>query len=375
MHLIGQFNDWSRTRDPIADPDGDGVYEATVALEPGRYEYKFYTVAPDGTTGEPLDPSNPEIVPNGLGGQNNVLVVPPRFAETAALHVSRLRGDRERQLTRGTRTRRRGVRLRARRPAERTAPDEVLVLLGNRPLPPDRLVILHDRITVKVLPGDTGVLRVAVAEDDGLATRFASVELRDGALADDFSWRDAAIYQILVDRWRDGDPSNSRPVPGDSIAARANYHGGDLAGILQQLRAGYFDSLGVNTLWLSPVVENTDRAHREYPPPHRTYTGYHGYWPTDPERVEERFGDMALLQRVIEEAHARGIHVLLDYVANHVARGAPVSSMSTATGSACSTSRTGGRTSGSGTSSGSRRGSSLTSRASTSRALMKRWRR
>ena len=318
VHLIGQFNDWSRTRDPMLDPDGDGVYEATVAVEPGRYEYKFYTLAPDGTPGEPLDPSNPETVPNGLGGTNNVLVVPPRFDETVALHVRGF-GDRS------------DARLTPRNPHVGTAEfayerggrpkepreEEAIVLLNNRPLAPDRVSIVANRIAVRVLPGDTGVLRVAVSEDDGLATRFASVELKDGALADDFAWRDAVIYQILVDRWRDGDPSNSRPVPGDSIAARANYHGGDLAGILQQLRAGYLDSLGVNTLWLSPVIENTDRAHREYPPPHRTYTGYHGYWPTHPERVEERFGDMALLQTVVREAQARGIRVLLDFVANH----------------------------------------------------------
>jgi len=305
VHLIGQFNDWSRTRDAMLDPDGDGVYETTVAVESGRYEYKFYTLAPDGTPGEPLDPSNPETVPNGLGGTNNVLVVPPRFDETAAPHIV---GSDAGAVT--------FAYERGRKPAE-PQPGDVIALLGNRPLFGERIAVTGDRIAVRVEPGDTGVLRVAVSEDDGLATRFASVTLEDGQPADDFAWRDAVIYQILVDRWRDGDPSNSRPVPGDSIAARANYHGGDLAGILQQLRAGYLDRLGVNTLWLSPVIENTDRAHREYPPPHRTYTGYHGYWPTHPERVEERFGDMALLRTLIEEAQARGIRVLLDFVANH----------------------------------------------------------
>jgi glycosidase len=90
------------------------------------------------------------------------------------------------------------------------------------------------------------------------------------------------------------------------VAARANYHGGDLQGILEKLEEGYFERLGVNALWLSPVIENTDRAHQEYPPPHRFYTGYHGYWPTHPRRVEERFGDMELLQRLVREARAGG---------------------------------------------------------------------
>lgn len=292
VHLIGQFNDWSRSATPLTD--ANGVWEATVALDPGRYEYKFTA---DGE--ELLDPANETVVPNGLGGFNNVVAVPPRHdAEVALLTLPAEHGVL------------RFLYLRDGAPAD-VRPGDVVALEGNRALPAGAVSV--DGATITVHPPDPGAtVRVAVSRD-GQATRFASASLGGG-----FAWRDAILYQIMVDRFADGDPSNSVPVAHDSVAARANYHGGDLRGVLDKMEAGYFDSLGVNVLWLSPVGENTDRAEREYPPPHRFYTGYHGYWPTHPERVEERFGDMALLRAVVDAAHARGMRVLLDYVANHV---------------------------------------------------------
>ncbi len=74
----------------------------------------------------------------------------------------------------------------------------------------------------------------------------------------------------------------------------------------------------MNTLWLSPVVDNPDSAYREYPAPHRLYTGYHGYWPLHSYRVEEHFGTMALLKKLIKIAHQHKLKVLFDYVAHHV---------------------------------------------------------
>ncbi|MBP1683698.1 MAG: hypothetical protein H6Q27_1265, partial [Ignavibacteriaceae bacterium] len=85
-----------------------------------------------------------------------------------------------------------------------------------------------------------------------------------------------------------------------------------------KINEGYFDQLGINTFWISPIVDNTNKAYREYPPPHRYYTGYHGYWPISLERVEEHFGDMNLVKKLVETAHNENIKVLWDYVAHHV---------------------------------------------------------
>lgn len=296
VFVFGQFNDWSRSTDPLVQDD-DGTFRTTLALDPGRYEYKFYV---DGE--EVLDPTNPHRVPNGFGDFNNVVEIAPRHAETLALHPLGVEDgaahfafevDGE--------------------PAE-VAPSDIVALLGNRVL--DGATASGDRLAVPIPDGATGTLRTAVRRG-GQATRLVPISLRDGALDDGFAWQDAVIYQIMVDRFRDGNPANTRPVAHDSVAARANFHGGDLQGILDKVRDGYFERLGINAFWLSPVVQNTERAHREFPPPHRFYTGYHGYWPTDPTSVDERFGDMALLQTLVRESQARGIRVLLDFVANH----------------------------------------------------------
>jgi glycosidase len=204
----------------------------------------------------------------------------------------------------------------------------VAVLLDNTPVPPEDVSVEDALITVRLpcCQGDAGLSTLRLAADlDGLVTPWVEVPLYDGRPlgavqaggAEPFVWQDAVVYQLVTDRFYDGEPSNSVPIAHDSLAVQANYQGGDLQGVLDKLEEGYFDSLGVNVLWLSPVYDNPDAAYREYPPPHRYYTGYHGYWPVEPRAVEERFGDLGLLRRLVEAAHARGIRVLLDFVAHH----------------------------------------------------------
>jgi glycosidase len=80
--------------------------------------------------------------------------------------------------------------------------------------------------------------------------------------------------------------------------------------------------MGVNVLWLSSPVDAPDGKYigvdKEY------YTGYHGYWPTEMDKVEERLGDLNLLKQVVAEAHKQGIRVVMDYVMNHVHQNSPV---------------------------------------------------
>ncbi|MFI5236643.1 MAG: alpha-amylase family glycosyl hydrolase, partial [Ignavibacteriales bacterium] len=115
-----------------------------------------------------------------------------------------------------------------------------------------------------------------------------------------------------------GDPSNDNPINHDSLFKPANYNGGDLQGIVSKINEGYFNFLGINTIWISPIVDNTNKAYREYPPPHRYYTGYHGYWPVSLQGVEEHFGNMNLAKEFVSKSHQNKINVLIDFVANHV---------------------------------------------------------
>jgi glycosidase len=150
------------------------------------------------------------------------------------------------------------------------------------------------------------------APDGGGADSAAS---GDGAgPAQPFDWRDAVMYFVLLDRFADGDPANNRAEAG--VETAANYQGGDLAGLRQKIEDGYFDALGVNVLWLSSPLDAPDGR---YPGVDgHDYTGYHGYWPVELDRIEARLGDRALLQQTIRAAHDRGLRVVLDYVMNHV---------------------------------------------------------
>ena len=136
-----------------------------------------------------------------------------------------------------------------------------------------------------------------------------------------FDWRDAVIYFVFVDRFVDGDPSNNCSVKGAQASATtsANYLGGDWAGVTQKINAGYFNDLGVNTLWLTVPLKNADDvtgmgtngdAHQ--------YSAYHGYWPKDPTATESCFGTEAELKALVTAAHGKKLKVLFDYAMVHV---------------------------------------------------------
>src|SRR5690349_1096383 len=90
-------------------------------------------------------------------------------------------------------------------------------------------------------------------------------------------WRDAIMYFVMVDRFYDGDPSNDAPVAG--VESPGNYQGGDFVGLQQKIEAGYFDKLGINTIWITSPLDNADGANPGADG--HAYSGYHGYWPKD----------------------------------------------------------------------------------------------
>jgi neopullulanase len=130
---------------------------------------------------------------------------------------------------------------------------------------------------------------------------------------------DDVIYLIMTDRFSDGDSSNNAPARSPAEAnnrhnARA-YHGGDLRGVINQL--SYFKELGVTALWLTPWYDNWNGVNNcDKPWCPNTY--YHGYHAIDYYAVEDHFGDLATLRELVEKAHALGIKIVQDQVANHV---------------------------------------------------------
>ena len=119
-------------------------------------------------------------------------------------------------------------------------------------------------------------------------------------------WRDEVIYQLIVDRFADGDPGNNHRV--DYTGSLARYQGGDWQGVIDKLP--YLEELGVTTIWISPIVLNVDAD--------AGIDGYHGYWQIDLERLNPHFGDLATLRRMINACHDKDIKVVLDIVTNHM---------------------------------------------------------
>lgn len=130
---------------------------------------------------------------------------------------------------------------------------------------------------------------------------------------------DDVIYLIMTDRFANGDPSNDSPENSPAAANdRKNpraFHGGDFRGVINRL--SYLKELGITAIWLTPWYDNPNGV-VECPQPWCPNTNYHGYHAIDYYGVEDHFGTMKDLQELVEKAHALGIKVIQDQVANHV---------------------------------------------------------
>jgi glycosidase len=130
--------------------------------------------------------------------------------------------------------------------------------------------------------------------------------------------KDDVIYLIMPDRFANGDPANDDPQSSKGIFDRGKnrfYHGGDLQGIINHLP--YLKDLGVTALWLNPIYDNNNQPDLKEVYDGQPTTGYHGYGAIDFYAVEEHFGDLRKFRELVEKAHALGIKIIQDQVANH----------------------------------------------------------
>jgi len=128
-------------------------------------------------------------------------------------------------------------------------------------------------------------------------------------------WNSATVYFLLTDRFANGDSTNDRALGrAQDGAVLRSFLGGDLAGLLARIEEGYFDSLGVTAIWMTPFVEQIHGSVDEGTG--KTY-GFHGYWTRDWTAVDPALGTEADLRAVVDAAHRHGIRVLMDAVINH----------------------------------------------------------
>src|SRR5574343_354231 len=130
-----------------------------------------------------------------------------------------------------------------------------------------------------------------------------------------FVWESANVYFLLIDRFQNGNPANDKIINRNKpTGVLRGFEGGDIRGVIQKLDEGYFSDLGINVIWMTPVVEQIHGSVDEGTG--NTY-GFHGYWTKDWTALDPSFGTREDLKELVDKAHAKGIRIMLDAVINH----------------------------------------------------------
>lgn len=172
------------------------------------------------------------------------------------------------------------------------------------------------------------------ARGDGQMLNDILIPLQDGKPVTDvaqltrFDDHAQILYSLMIDRFYNGNKKNDWKMNSPEVLDIVDYQGGDIKGIQKKIEEGFFEELGITTIWISPITQNPWDAWGMYPfadgnkyDPTKKYTkfsGYHGYWPIFATEVEKRFTTEQELHDMLATAHNHGMNVILDYVANHM---------------------------------------------------------
>lgn len=309
VSVKGEFNAWN-TKEGLFQKKTDGSFEFKQYIDPGRYQYVLVV---DGE--ERLDPSNKDSVDNGQGGWNSLLVSERPRPSTLPYITATSHTTNEIEFSTST------------------AVNKVYGYFNNSLLDSRYVKItngsIHISIPTEGRKHKRSFIRLWAYNDIGVSNDVF-IPLENGEVLTDYkhiSRQDKhglVMYFLMMDRFLNGNASNDRPVKDPEIHPKANYYGGDIAGVTHKVQNNYFQELGINTLWLSPITQNPDDAFGLYPNPKTTFSGYHGYWPISSSKIDDRFGTGVELKALVEKAHDTDMNVILDYVANHVHEQHPV---------------------------------------------------
>ena len=187
---------------------------------------------------------------------------------------------------------------------------------GVRPLSGSELAVdAQGRVVIKLAGLTKGKHTVRVVPVAEGGAEGEALRLPFWVEEEAFQWKDALIYMIVTDRFRNGDLQNDAPPVG--AEPRGEFQGGDLEGVRQAIADGSLDKLGVRALWMTPFQTNPKNAYPASDPAFKV-TGYHGYWPVKAREVDPRLGGETALRALVAEAHRHGIRILQDFVINHV---------------------------------------------------------
>ncbi len=306
VQIAGDFNSWN--------PKGydfsfvDNCWQFTLEIEPGNYSYQLIV---DGNWIK--DPLNNEVLENGYGGYNSLLRVPfPNENGNELKLTTKQSLDNNIVLSASN------------------SITGFLALWQNQVLESNQTFRQQNSIVITI-PESAKKMQRSYIRVFGYNSEAASndilIPLEYGKIVQNSSVinRDdkesQVIYFALIDRFNNSNSKYNTPLTLEQVHPKLNFYGGDLKGIQDKIKDGYFNKLGINTIWISPVVKNPNTPVEKNG---RKSAGYHGYWPLESTKIDEHFGNEDDLHSLVNVAHSHGINIILDYVANHVYKENPI---------------------------------------------------
>ncbi|MBP7654210.1 hypothetical protein KA977_12365, partial [Candidatus Dependentiae bacterium] len=311
ISLAGDFNGWNPNAN-IMKKTGTDEYSTTLKLKAGAYKYKF--VIDD--TNWISDLSNQDSVPDGLGGYNSILSLGTPVNEKNINIISTSKTEKDS-----------GVLFNFHIFSEQNIKSNIraFFLINNKIIKeindfkPGNIEILIDKKTIdsslaSQINNHIYKLNIMLISDGTYCSKSYELNLSKKI----HNWKDSILYFIFTDRFYNYKNKSDFRIIDKELAVRANFLGGNFNGITKKIEDGYFSRIGINSIWITPVNENPDIPYRDSLPPHRKFSGYHGYWPVDSYKIEKNLGTLEDLKKMVKTAHKHKIKILVDFVANHI---------------------------------------------------------
>lgn len=304
--LAGEMNAWNPANNQMVFHGG--VWSTNLYLEPDNYSYQLIV---DGSQG--LDPNNNVKIDNGMGGWNSVLTISnPAKSSVPELTTLYYKNDE--------------IVLKI-----NDIKSKVVSLFQNEKT---ENIIDKDLVKIKIPSSAQSIKRSYIrvrAYNDYYCSDEVFIPLDYGKVLNDSKQltrqdkESNILYFMMVDRFNNAENSNDKPLNDPEVNWKADFHGGDIKGITEKIKTNYFSDLGVNCLWLSPIIKNPEGKYGLFDKNgfKSKFSAYHGYWPLTFTSIDYRFGTTGDLKELVSKAHDKNSNIILDIVSHHVHEKSP----------------------------------------------------